>query len=198
MALPSLPDQVVALILDHLKHCCFRSDKERRDTGMSVSLVCTKWYLLGRRIAWYAITLDWTADERLVEGLLSRPEVLVKVARLSFTSQVPQPGEDLRPLDREAALKSVELVAVCPQLEALDVGFPGQDGYLLDAIADRSAETSLDELKVSSVPGDGFTLADLVETLARFRNAGHLELTICWPERPPIPQISRAATHRTS
>ncbi|TNY23238.1 hypothetical protein DMC30DRAFT_389912, partial [Rhodotorula diobovata] len=160
---------------------------------MSVSLVCTKWYLLGRRIAWYAITLDWTDDERLVEGLLSRPELLVKVGRLSFKSQVPQPGEDLRPLDREAALKSVELVAACPQLRALDVGFPGQDGYLLDAIADRSAETTLDELKVSIVPGDGFTLSDLVETLARFRNAGHLESTICWPERPPVPRISRVA-----
>jgi len=131
MPCSSLPDHIVALVLDHLKLLEFDDDQERRETGTRVSLVCKEWHLAGRRIAWHSVMLEWAGDGRLAHELLARPDVLAEVRRLAFQAELPAPGEGMRETDQDAAAKSIALVEACSALEALDVGLVRHDGYLL-------------------------------------------------------------------
>ncbi|TNY17667.1 hypothetical protein DMC30DRAFT_419559 [Rhodotorula diobovata] len=191
----SLPDHIVALVLDHLKLLEFEDDQERRETGTRVSLVCKQWHLAGRRIAWHSVMLEWAADERLAQELLARPDVLAEVRRLTFQAELPAPGEGMRETDQDAAAKSVALVEACPALEALDVGLVRHDGYLLYSLAETSTARTLGELHLMVVLGNDFTLSDLVEALARFKNLNRLKLTICWVAGTAQADISHVGTY---
>lgn len=72
MAVPPLPLEIVALIIEELRELCeidFEDDdsSDRHSNGLAVALVCEAWRQLGQGIAWYRLVLR-SAEE--VESIL--------------------------------------------------------------------------------------------------------------------------------
>ncbi|GAA5947132.1 hypothetical protein JCM10213_001431 [Rhodosporidiobolus nylandii] len=79
MPLPSLPLELVSLVLTELRLSC-RNDTVRRVIGRNVALVCRAWESLGLGIAWHTLELDSPARvKRATAHFATHPRLLLAV-----------------------------------------------------------------------------------------------------------------------
>ncbi|GAA6036119.1 hypothetical protein JCM8097_006625 [Rhodosporidiobolus ruineniae] len=58
MPVPSLPLEVVGLIVEQVRLSCENDDSARRLNGLSIALVCRAWRDFGTGVVWYRLVLD--------------------------------------------------------------------------------------------------------------------------------------------
>ncbi|BGP15360.1 hypothetical protein JCM10213_001448 [Rhodosporidiobolus nylandii] len=202
MPVPSLPLELVSLILTELRISCGDDDEALREAGRSISLVCKVWKPLGLGVAWYRLTLDSPAKTRRAARHFRAYPHLLSFTRDFCVSRGENGAEDhdLRVLASPEELPTVadEVVAMwagCTSLSSLKVSVPGwlEVDRLMFAMPALPHLRQLQHLAlVPSVPEDSTLLLAiflaLLPTFTKLRSlhAGLPFAQIRWVAFPPL------------
>ncbi|BGP15372.1 hypothetical protein JCM10213_001436 [Rhodosporidiobolus nylandii] len=126
MPVPSLPLELIPLILTELRLFSGRDDITKRVTGRSIALVCRAWYPLGVALAWHDLVLDSPqAVKRVVELFERRPDLRCLLRNVDIIGNSlggePQVQSDHEPYSRIAEDDIVWLWANAPGIRSLEV-----------------------------------------------------------------------------
>ncbi|GAA6020682.1 hypothetical protein JCM10207_007823 [Rhodosporidiobolus poonsookiae] len=186
MPVPSLPLELVGLILTELRTSCGDDDKAKRSNGLAAALVCKAWQLLGVAVVWHKIELHSPGEvRRFVRRAETFPHFPPLVKEMAFGS-TPERNDDSNNLDDVDDVDDLDdlddadfddLFTSCTNLEVLSAPLVRwMDPHTLALALPRLKRVK--HLHVSGLDLDGPHVLDILPQLATLPRLAHLRTTV--------------------
>ncbi|BGP15385.1 hypothetical protein JCM10213v2_003353 [Rhodosporidiobolus nylandii] len=199
MPLPSLPLELVSLILAELRLSC-RNDNERRTIGRNVALVCKAWESLGLGIAWHTLELDSPAKVKSATAhFATHPRLLrfVREHRVAGRGGVPADRTPSSESGQTAADEVIALWARSPSVLSLAIITPSwlHCDRLVFALSSLSSLRHVRNLDIQPVPDPSdntFQTSLILAFISTLHHLQELDLVfplnhVRWIGLPPLP-----------
>ncbi|GAA5969533.1 hypothetical protein JCM11641_008146 [Rhodosporidiobolus odoratus] len=205
MPIPSLPLEIVDLVLSHLGDDL--EELDRRKNGIKLALVCKAWRPSADEMRLHDLELVPVIDDAYVRHLLTRPEMLRHCRRLKVTeykvgdvvdSDADEQAQEAarRPIGVREAPLYIDLLGLVSRVESLALPGTAPEVNLLAGAATSPMASTLLRLHASVRSFPFIDLNKLAETLSSFRRLEYLSLVVGFLGRAPVEYHDSVPTSR--
>ncbi|GAA5981067.1 hypothetical protein JCM11641_001444 [Rhodosporidiobolus odoratus] len=181
MPIPSLPLEIVDLVLSHLGSDL--DELTRREHGITLALVCRAWKPLAEQMMVRDLELLPGDDNGYIRHLLGRPEILRHCRRLEVLQYGREAGEAqgegaLHAISRDDGPLYVDLVRLATLVESLTLPATPPRLDLLARVANAPMAATLRQLEVGILNFHHFDTHKMVNSLLCFRGLDELSVRV--------------------